>query len=278
MIGAMLVLPLQDGVVKFLSETLPVPQVVWSRYLFHLLILLPLLMWRLPISERIPRTPGLQLMRAATMLASGLLFFLALAELPLVDTLSLFFISPLIVTLLAPLLLGERVGWVRRAAVAAGFLGVLIVLRPGSVAFSPYALLALGSGVMNAFYLIATRRLAAAATPLATMTFGTLFGTLVLSAWVLPRWSPPSEREWLLMVALGAFAMVGHYLAVKAFDFAPASTLAPFTYTEIVGATAVGYLFFSDLPDALTWLGVAVIVASGVVVSLRERRAALSSA
>ena len=278
MLSAMLVLPLQDGVVKLLSETLPVPMVVWARYLFNLLLLLPLLYWRLPAPQRVPRRPLLQLLRAVTMLSSGLLFFLALAQLPLVDTLSLFFISPLIVTLLAPLLLGERVGWVRRAAVLVGFVGVLIVLRPGSVAFSPYALLALGSGMMNALYLIVTRRLAGAAAPLATMTFGTLFGTLLLSAWVVPRWVPPSQPEWLLMVGLGCLAMVGHYLAVKAFDHAPASTLAPLTYTEIIGATAVGYLFFNDLPDALTWLGIAVIVGSGVVVSLRERRAALSSA
>jgi drug/metabolite transporter (DMT)-like permease len=275
MLAAMMVLPMQDGVVKLLSETLPVPMVVWARYLFHLLLLLPLLWWRLAPAERVPRKPGLQLLRATTMLASGLLFFLALAQLPLVDTLALFFISPLMVTLLAPLVLKERVGWVRRVAAVIGFLGVLIVLRPGSVAYGPYALLALSSGVANALYLMVTRQLAGAAAPLATMTFGTLFGTLVLSAWVLPRWTTPSEPEWLWMVTLGTLAMIGHYLAVKAFDFAPASTLAPLTYASVASATMVGYLFFSELPDAITWVGIAVIVASGVVVSLRERRAAL---
>lgn len=277
MLGAMIVLPVQDGFVKLLSENLPVPTVVWARYLFHLLLLIPLLTWRLSPAQLLPRQPGVQLLRALAMLTSGLLFFGALAQLPLVDALALFFISPLVVTLLAPLLLGERVSWFRRGAVAIGFLGVLIVLRPGSTTWGPYALMALGSGVVHALYLIITRKLAGSAPPLATIAFGTLFGTVALSAWVLPRWIAPTPREWLLMATLGMLAMVGHYLVVKAFDYAPAATLAPLGYAEIISATLVGYLLFGDFPDALSWLGVAVIIGSGLVVTLRERQRALSS-
>jgi drug/metabolite transporter (DMT)-like permease len=278
MLSAMLILPIQDGLAKHLSENLPVPLVVWARHLIHLLLMLPLLLWRFPRAALVLRRPWVQLLRGVTMLASGLLFFGAVAQLPLVDTLSLFFVSPLVVTLLAPLLLGERVGWVRRVAVAVGFVGVLIVLRPGSVVWGPYALMALGSGVMHALYLIVTRKLAGTAPPLVTIAYGATFASLALSVWVIPRWVPPTSDQWWLLLALGLFASVGHYLVVKAFDYAPAATLAPLGYAEIVGATVVGLLVFGDLPDGLTWIGVAVIIGSGVVVSLREQRAARSSA
>jgi drug/metabolite transporter (DMT)-like permease len=271
MLAGMLVLPLQDGVAKWLSETQSVPMVVWARYVFHLALLVPLLLWRLSPAEIVLRRPGTQVVRAVVMLASSLLFFGALARLPLVDTLALFFVSPLVVALLAPWLLRERVGLARLLAVAVGFVGVLIVLRPGSAVWGPYALLALGSGVMHALYLIVTRRLAGSAAPLTTLAFGAAFGAAALSVWVIPRWVPPTPQEWGLMIALGVLATVGHYLVVKAFDFAPASTLSPLGYAEIVGATLVGYLFFADLPDAWSWLGIAVIVASGLWVSLRGR-------
>jgi drug/metabolite transporter (DMT)-like permease len=278
MLSAMLILPIQDGLAKYLAENLPVPLVVWARHLIHLLLMLPLLLWRFPRAALVPRRPWVQLLRGVTMLASGLLFFGAVAQLPLVDTLSLFFVSPLVVTLLAPLLLGERVGWVRRVAVAVGFVGVLIVLRPGSVVWGPYALMALGSGVMHALYLIVTRKLAGTAPPLVTIAYGATFASLVLGVWVIPRWVPPTTEQWWLLLALGLFASIGHYLVVKAFDYAPATILAPLGYAEIIGATVVGLLVFGDLPDGLTWIGVAVIIGSGVVVSLRERRAARSSA
>ncbi|MDF1524021.1 MAG: DMT family transporter [Trueperaceae bacterium] len=272
MLGGMVVLPVQDGLAKYLSQTQPVDVVVWARYTFHLLFLLPLLALRVKRADLVPKRPGFQVLRAVLMLVSSLLFFGALARLPLVDVLALFFVSPLVVTALVPVLLRERIGWRRVLAVVVGFVGVLVLLRPGLGAFEPFALVGLAAGVVHGVYLLVTRKLAGTAPPLVTLTYSALFGAVLLSAWVLPTWAAPSPRELLVMVALGAAATLGHYLVVKAFDHAPAAWLAPVGFAEIVGATLVGFVAFGDLPDAVSWLGIAVIVGSGLYISLRERR------
>jgi drug/metabolite transporter (DMT)-like permease len=274
MLGGMVVLPVQDGLAKYLSQTQPVDVVVWARYTLHLLFLLPLLAMRVRRADLVPKRPGFQLLRAVLMLLSSLLFFAALARLPLVDVLALFFVSPLVVTALAPIVLRERIGWRRVLAVLVGFVGVLVLLRPDLGAFEPFALVGLASGMVHGVYLLVTRKLAGTAPPLVTLTYSALFGTVALSAWVLPRWAAPTPHELVVMVALGAAATLGHYLVVKAFDFAPASWLAPVGFAEIVGATLVGYLAFGDLPDAVSWVGIAVVVGSGLYISLRERRLA----
>ncbi len=274
MLGGMVVLPVQDGLAKYLSQTQPVDVVVWARYTFHLLFLLPLLALRFHWVDLVPKRPGFQLLRGGLMLAASLLFFGALARLPLVDVLALFFVSPLVVTALAPIVLRERIGWRRVLAVVVGFVGVLVLLRPGLGAFEPFALVGLAAGVVHGVYLLVTRKLAGTAPPLVTLTYSALLGTAILSAWVLPSWSAPSPRELLIMVALGAAATLGHYLVVKAFDYAPAAWLAPVGFAEIVGATLVGFFAFGDLPDAVSWVGIAVIVGSGLYISLRERRLA----
>lgn len=272
MLGGMVVLPVQDGLAKYLSQTQPVDVVVWARYTFHLLFLLPLLALRFRWVDLVPKRPWFQVLRGALMLLSSLLFFGALARLPLVDVLALFFVSPLVVTALAPIVLRERIGWRRVLAVVVGFVGVMVLLRPGLGAFEPFALVGLAAGVVHGVYLLVTRKLAGTAPPLVTLTYSALFGTAILSAWVLPKWLTPSPHELLVMVALGAAATLGHYLVVKAFDYAPASWLAPVGFAEIVGATLVGFLAFGDLPDAVSWVGIAVIVGSGLYISLRERR------
>lgn len=274
MLGGMVVLPVQDGLAKYLSQTQPVDVVVWARYTFHLLFLLPLLAWRVRRADLVPKRPWFQVLRGALMLVSSLLFFGALARLPLVDVLALFFVSPLVVTALAPVLLRERVGWRRLLAVVVGFVGVLVLLRPGFGALEPYALVGLASGVVHGAYLLVTRKLAGTAPPLVTLAYSALFGAVALSAWVLPSWVAPSPHELLVMVALGAAATLGHALVIQAFEHAPAAWLAPVGFAEIVGATLVGYLAFGDLPDAVSWLGIAVIVGSGLYISLRERRLA----
>ena len=272
MLGGMVVLPVQDGLAKYLSQTQPVDVVVWARYTFHLLFLLPLLALRFSWVDLVPRRPGFQGLRAVLMLLSSLLFFSALARLPLVDVLALFFVSPLVVTALAPIVLRERIGWRRVVAVAVGFVGVLVLLRPDLGAFEPFALVGLAAGVVHGVYLLVTRKLAGTAPPLVTLTYSALLGAAAMSAWVLPSWLAPTPRDWLVMVALGAAATLGHYLVIKAFDFAPAAWLAPVGFAEIVGATLVGFVAFGDLPDAISWVGIAVIVGSGLYISLRERR------
>lgn len=274
MLASMVVLPVMDGLAKGLSERYPVLQVVWARYLFHLLAMLPLLLWRYRPRQLIPRQAGLQLVRGSLLLLATALFFAGLSQMPQATVLALFFISPLVVTLLAPLLLGERVGVWRLIAVLVGFAGVLLILRPGSGAVGWGATLALAAGVVHAFYMIFTRRLAGSAPPLVTLGYTAVVGAVIMSMVMLFVWSPPTLADFGVMVLLGVLAAFGHFLLIKAFDHAPATFLAPLGYAEMVTALLFGFLAYGDLPDALAWLGIGVIVGAGVAVSLWEGRGA----
>ncbi len=274
MLGSMVLLPVMDGLAKGLSERYPVLQVTWARYLFHLLSMLPLLLVRYRPKELLPTRAGLQLVRGALLLAATVLFFAGLAQLPQATALALFFISPLVVTLLAPLLLGERVGAWRVLAVVIGFGGVLLILRPGSDAASWGAVLALLAGVVHAFYMLFTRRLAGSAPPLVTLAYTAVVGAVIMSVVVVFVWVTPTPRDFTIMVLLGVLAASGHFLLIKAFDHAPATFLAPLGYAEMVTALVFGYLAYGHLPDALAWIGMVIIVGTGVLVSLWETRGA----
>lgn len=276
MLAAMAVVPVMDGVAKHLSASFPVLQVVWARYFFHLLILLPVVLWRHGAGALLLRNPWLQVARGGFLLGSTVLFFAAIAVMPIADALALVFVAPLVVTALSPLILGERVGLRRWTAVGVGFVGVVVIVRPGLSAFHPGMLLALGAGTVYAFYSLATRKLSGSAPPLVTLVYTALLGALVMSALVPVVWTPPGTKDLFWMVLMGALAAGGHFLVIKSFEHAEASLLAPLGYSEIVMATVVGYVAFGDFPDAWTWLGVAIVITSGVYVSLRERRGARS--
>lgn len=273
MLAAMMVVPLMDGIAKHLSATFSVVQVTWSRYFFHLIILLPVVLWRHGAAALLLRRPVLQIARGGFLLGSTILFFGAIAVMPIADAIALVFVAPLIVTALSPLVLGEQVGVRRWLAVIVGFLGVLVIVRPGMSAFHWGMLLALGAGSIYAFYSLATRRLSGSAPPLVTLTYTALLGAVVMSAVVPFFWITPNATELAWMVLMGAVAATGHFLIIKSFEYAEASLLAPLGYSEIISATAVGYLVFGDFPDEWTWAGVAVVIASGIYVSLRERKA-----
>ncbi len=277
MLAAMAVVPVMDGVAKHLSASFPVLQVVWARYFFHLLILFPVVLWRHGAASLLLRNPWLQIIRGGFLLGSTILFFAAIAVMPIADALALVFVAPLVVTALSPVVLGERVGVRRWSAVSVGFIGVLVIVRPGFGAFHPGMLLALGAGTVYAFYSLATRKLSGSAPPLVTLVYTALLGALVMSALVPVVWTPPGTKDLFWMLLMGALAAAGHFLVIKSFEHAEASLLAPLGYSEIVMATVVGYVAFGDFPDAWTWLGVAIVIASGVYVSLRERRGARST-
>ena len=276
MLGAMLLMPVYDGIAKYLTVSYPVPQVVWGRYVVHLAALLPVALWLYGPRALWPREPGLQVLRGGLLLGDTVLFYFALSLLPMADTLALFFIFPLVVTVCAPFLLAERVGLRRWLAVVVGAVGALIVIRPGAGIFGWGAIFALGSGVLYALYLIATRRLAGNAPPMVTLTYTALVGVIV-TALVQPFvWLSLTPDALLLMLAMGLIAATSHFLLIRSFDHALASQLAPFGYSQIVIAAIFGYVVFGDFPDAWSWLGIAVIVASGVFISLRERARALT--
>lgn len=271
-IPAMAIVPLMDGIAKHLSTEMSVMQVSWARYFAHFAILLPIILIKHRPAQLIPSRPVLQLVRGGLLLVSTVCFFWAISLMPLADALAIVFVSPLVVTALSPWLLGETVGLRRWSAVVVGFIGACIIIQPGPEMFNSGALLALAAGTLYALYLIATRRLAGSAPPLVTLFYTALVGAVLLSLIVPFTWTTPNLEQIGWMASLGLIAAVGHFLVIKAFQMAPASLLAPYGYSEIVMATVVGYLIFGDFPGYWSWVGVSIVIASGIYVSVRERK------
>ena len=212
--------------------------------------------------------PVMHGVRASLLIASTAFFFLALGYLPIADTLSIFFVQPLVVTLLSPLLLKEHVGLRRRIAVVVGFAGTLVIIRPGFQTLNPGVLLALLAGTASALYMILTRKIAGRSDPIVTMFHTNVAGALIMVAFV---WVTPNPKQWMLLGVLAAVASLGHYLVVAAYRFAEASLLAPLAYAEMITAVVCGWWFFGDFPDRWTFTGVGILIACAVYISYRER-------
>jgi len=272
MVAGMLVVPLLDLCAKLLAADYPVLQISWARFAFHFLFLLPLVSLRGLAWWQMPPLPAQQIARSLYLLGATVFFFVAIRDNPIPVALALLFISPLLVTLLSPLLLGERFQLSRLLAAGVGFLGVLVVLRPSTGAFRPTLLLALLAGLCYALYIMTTRRVSGLATPLLTLFYTAIAGLLIMSLLLPWVWKWPDLQGWTLMALMGLFAAAGHFLIIKACEYASASLLAPFNYTELIGATTVSYLWFGYLPDAWVWLGIAIISGSGIYLSLQELR------
>jgi drug/metabolite transporter (DMT)-like permease len=216
-----------------------------------------------------------QAVRSLLVLSSTLLNFLALRYLQLAETTSITFATPLIVALLAVPVLGEKVGAQRLGAIVVGFTGVLVVTRPGVGHVHPAAILSIGAAFCYAGYAIMTRMLAGWDRTETTLVYSGVAGVLVLLPALPFVWVHPSSAlEWALMLAMGAFGTVGHWLLIAAHQRAPAVVLSPFMYTQLLWMTGLGYVVFGDLPDAFTLSGAAIVVASGLyLLSLERRRA-----
>lgn len=269
MLGAMSVIPMLDVLAKWLSADYPVLQISWARFVFHALWLLPLLYWKKLHWWRMPSRPKTQLLRSLMLTLATLFFFAAIQSNPIPNVLTMLFISPLIVALLAPVALGEHFDVAITIGVLFGFAGIVIALQPDTEQFQPSLLLGLGAGVCYALYIISTRKLSLSAPPLLTLFYTAFVGAVVLSPVVAFVWVSPSPKALLLMVSMGLVAAIGHYLLIKAFEFATASELSPFNYFEIVGATILSYIFFDFLPSQTGLIGLALVVASGLYVANR---------
>jgi len=276
---AMLIVPGIDAFAKLLVATVSAGEIAASRFLLQAALLLPIVVWRRPRLAGLQ--PGWQALRGALIGFTTIIFFAALRYMPLADAIAIFFVEPLILTLLSPWLLGERVGRRRYAAVAVGLTGAVVIIRPGLTAFGPAALLPLLAAVCFALYLVLTRRLAQQGDPY-LMQFAAGVAAFVVLSLALAAgtqigiasltFAGPNARELLLMLGLGVVGCIGHLLIVEAFARAPASLLAPFQYLEIISATLLGLVIFGDFPAWTTWLGMAIIVAAGLYVFHRERR------
>ena len=272
MLGAMAVLPFLDVVAKTLgNQGMPILQIVWARMAFGALLTLPFTLRHGGTAAIRPDRPAYHTLRAALLVAATFLFFSALKYLPIADALAIFFVQPLILTAISPFVLGEKVGPRRWAAVAVGFVGTLIIIRPGFTELNPGSFLALGAGAALAIYFAMTRRISGSAPAMVTTFHTSLMGTILTTLAVLPLWEPPTATQWGLLFLIGLIATVGHYLIVRAYDHAEASLLAPLAYTEMVMATFAGWWFFGDFPDGWTFVGVAILIACATYISVRER-------
>lgn len=269
---AFLCFSLLDATAKWLNHAIPSVQTTWARYMSNVVLVFFFLN---PITRPgVSRTtrPGLQVVRSLLLFTSTAANFFALQYLQLAQTISIAFATPLLVALLAGPMLGEKVGAHRLGAIVVGFMGVLVVTRPGLGMHWAVALCMLNV-VTYALYNIATRRLAAYDSPQTTLFYSGLAGVVILTPLLPWFWrEPPDAWVWFGMAMTGVFGGFGHYLLILAYQRAPAAVLSPFIYTQLLWMTGLGYLLFGDVPDRFTFIGSLIVVASGLYLLLHERR------
>jgi drug/metabolite transporter (DMT)-like permease len=273
MCGALACFSCLDAMAKYLNLHMDTLQVVWARYTGAFIV-------AVAISNPVTRPglmrtgrPMLQVGRSVLLLASTLLNFMALRYLQLDEALAIVFSTPFFIAALSGPVLGEWVRWRRWMAIGVGFIGVLLVTRPGFGGIHPAALLSLAAALFYAAYNISTRMLSRTDSSETTLFYSNLVGALVMLPVVPFVWTTPSDPIVILvMVACGAFGSVGHYLLIIAHRHAPPAVLAPFIYTQLVWAIILGYLVFADVPNRWTLAGAAVVVASGLYMLNRERK------
>ena len=282
--GAMLMLPLMDAISKWLSTEAGVSpgQLTLARFVVQAVVSAAIVITTVGFAALWPKRLLMNLIRGAMLGTASLLFFVVLKYMPLADAISVFFVEPLILTILSFVFLHEKVGWRRISAILVGFAGALIVIQPSYELFGVVSLLPLGTATLFASYLTLNRAAGVRDSPAVMQFAAGIGGVLVLTlataagtAWGIGNLSLDHDFSlpiWGLMALMGGIGMTGHHIIVLAFRIAPASLLAPFQYLEIVSAAAAGFLLFGDFPTLTKWFGVALIVGSGLYVFWRERR------
>ncbi len=272
--AAVSVFAVMDTIAKVLSRDYSVVTVVWARYFYQMVAMVIFLAPSMKLDLVRTKRPGIQLARGALLTASSLFFFSAIATMQLAEASAITFIAPLLVALLAGPVLHERVPRASWLAIIAGLIGVQFIIRPGSDIFSWAALLPIITATCMAAYQLLTRRIANTERALTSLFYPAVVGAVVLTL-LLPfagRW-PDNLWHSSLMVVLGLLGGVGHFLLIRAFQYAPASILAPFIYAQLVGALTFGYLVFGDFPDGWALFGMGIIVTSGVLLVTHQHRA-----
>ena len=266
------ILPFMDTIAKYLSADLSFFQITWARYFFTVFFTLPFMFFFFKKNLTWSTQPKLQIFRGLTLFFANVLFFYSISIISMAKALTLAFVAPLITTALSPIFLGEKVGIRRWSAVIIGFIGSLIVIRPGFIEFNLASVAALGTGLFYGIYLVITRKLHTSDSPLLALLLTGVVGVVIGSFLVPIVWINPTSTEWALLALMGIFACLGHLFLILSLKYADASKLAPFGYFEIVTNVMLGYYFFSDFPHYWTWVGLSIIVFSGIYISFRERK------
>ena len=274
-VGACGLFALLDALIKLLAARYSPVMLCWTRYLFHIFVMLLVFAPRHGASLLRTRRPVAQFARGATLALSALCFFTAVSLLPQAEATAILSVGPILVTAGAVLLLRERAPSGTSFALALSFTGVLLIVRPGGGMDGWGALLALAAALFSAAYALLTRLLASTDEPVATLFIGGLVALFCLSFTVPFFWAWPLDLgDLLLMVATGAFGALGHLLLVRAYVAASASTLAPFAYSHAAFSIVTGLIFFGTFPDTVSLIGMGLILATGVAMALRRRRSA----
>lgn len=267
---AMLSIPIVDGLAKYLSLSYSPLFIGWARYAVASMVVLPF-----AAAVHGPRLfPAEQwashVLRTVFLVTAMTLYFLAVARIPLATAISAYFVGPVVAVVLSVLVLRERLTLRKTLSLAVGFAGALVILRPGGT-LEPGILLALGSGVFFALYLIATRRAAQASDPMKTLAFQCAVGMMLLAPQAIATWSAPAWGDLIFFAGLGLFSAFSHILSIVAFRLADASTLAPLVYLELLGSALIGFVVFAEVPGTATVIGAALIVAAGLILLQRRK-------
>ena len=270
MIFAVTFFNVKDGLAKYLSATYPVTELLFFQYGVMFVTILPIVVIRDGWRSLITKHPFALLLRGGIgVIALGLLFQ-AVSQIPLADAYAIIFISPIVVTLLSPVLLGESVGIRRWLAVVIGFLGVLLVIQPGFQEIQFGTIIAIASGIMFGLYGIVTRKLTLQELPRIMMVYTACVGIMGVSVFLPNYWIAPQLEHSIMIVAMGVLATAGHALMVYSYAAAPATVVTPFLYASIIAATLQGYFIFGDFPDLIAWAGITIIIACGIYIAFRE--------
>lgn len=270
MLAAMTLLPVVDALSKLMTDGYSPAQITFGRNLAHVAVVAPLALAIDGGAALRPPALGLQLVRCALMALCTIFFVAALKRLPQAEALATVFLFPCLVTAFSPLVLGERVGPRRWAAVAVGFLGAAIVINPESASLNVGSLYALAAAFAYAGYVLLTRKLSASAPPLTMLLLMGAVGVVIAGALAVDDWRPPTDAAIGVMALIGVLAAIVHLLVILSYRWGEASLISPFGYFQIVGGAALGYAMFGDVPTLQDGIGVALIISSGLYIAWRE--------
>ncbi len=266
---AMFLIPIRDGLAKYMSDALPVFTIAWGTYCAAAVIAAPLAIRKHGRGAILPAGLPSQTTRTLLLVGAMTMFFFSIRTVPLANAIAAYFVAPFIAAALAPFVLKEAFTWTVAGAVTLGFIGVVVVLQPdGNFDFN--ILWAVGAGFLFALYMLTTRLAARQAPPLAALSYQSILGAIVLTPFALFAGLQGAGTFLSVFVLIGLLQSASHGLSIAAFRFAPASVLAPLVYLEIVAAVIVGLVAFGDWPAAQTWVGIAIIIAAGSLVALRR--------